>query len=218
MYAYLAVMDYSISLILVGNEDGIQRLIYHVSKSLQEAETRYLPLEKAVLAIVHATRKLPHYFQAHTVVVLTQLLLQALLRKSNYIGRIAKWGTRLGAYDVKYMPLTAIKGQILADFIAEFTEGTPEKEEAVIGVLVISVIVVPRWEVYTNGASNRKGTGIGIVLITPEKLIMEKSLRLGFLANNNEAEYRALLVGVAMVRQLGGEVVDLYSDSRQVIG
>ena len=62
-----------------------------------EVETRYLPLEKAVLAIVHATRKLPHYFHAHTIVVLTQLPLQALLRKSNYIGRIAKWGTKLGS-------------------------------------------------------------------------------------------------------------------------
>ena len=105
---------------------------------------RYLPLEKAVLAIVHATRKLPHYFQAHNVVVLTQLTLQALLRKSDYIGRIAKWGTKLGAYNVKYMPRTAIKGQILVDFVAEFTEGAPEEEkEAVMGVLVMSATVVP---------------------------------------------------------------------------
>ena len=108
--AYLAVIDYAVSLVLVRNEDGIQRTVYYVSKSLQEAETCYLPLEKAVLAIVHATKKLPHYFQAHTIVVLTQLPLQALLRKSNYTGRIAKWGTKVGAYNIKYMPRTAIKG------------------------------------------------------------------------------------------------------------
>ena len=108
--AYLAVIDYAVSLVLVRNEDGIQRPVYYVSKSLQEAETCYLPLEKAVLAIVHATKKLPHYFQAHTIVVLTQLPLQALLRKSNYTGRIAKWGTKVGAYNVKYMPRIAIKG------------------------------------------------------------------------------------------------------------
>ena len=65
---------------------------------------------KAVLAIVHAIRKLPYYFQAHTVVVPTQLPLQALLRKSDYTGRIAKWETKLGAYDIKYMPRIAIKG------------------------------------------------------------------------------------------------------------
>ena len=108
--AYLAIIDYVVSLVLVRNEDGIQRPVYYVSKSLQEAETCYLPLEKAVLAIVHATKKLPHYFQAHTIVVLTQLPLQALLRKSNYTGRIAKWGTKVGAYNVKYMPRIAIKG------------------------------------------------------------------------------------------------------------
>ena len=46
------------------------------------------------------------------------------------------------------------------------------------------------------------------MLITPEKLIIEKSLRLGFLTTNNEAEYKALLAGVAMVRQLGGDLVE----------
>ena len=85
--------------------------------------------------------------------VLTQLSLQALLRKSNYTSRIAKWGITLGAYDVKYMPQTAVKGQILADFVAGFTEGSSEKEEAVMGILVMSAIVVPLWEVYMDGAS-----------------------------------------------------------------
>ena len=66
------------------------RPIYYVNKSLHGAETRYLPLEKVVLAIIHATRKLSHYFQAYTIVVFTQLPLQALLRKSDYTGRIAK--------------------------------------------------------------------------------------------------------------------------------
>ena len=62
LYAYLVVIDYAINLVLVRNEDRVERLVYYISKSLQEAETRYLPLEKAVLAIVHATRKLPYYF------------------------------------------------------------------------------------------------------------------------------------------------------------
>ena len=62
LYAYLLVTDYAVSLVLVRNENGVQRPIYYVSKSLKEAETCYLPLEKAVLAIMHTTRKLPHYF------------------------------------------------------------------------------------------------------------------------------------------------------------
>ena len=60
LYAYLAVTDYAVSIVLVRNEDGVQRLVYYINKSLQEAETCYLLLEKAVLAIMHATRKLPH--------------------------------------------------------------------------------------------------------------------------------------------------------------
>ena len=88
---------------------------------------RYLPLEKAILAVILGTRKLPHYFQAHTVVVLTQLPLKIILRSADYTGRIAKWGTILGAFDIKYMPRTSIKGQVLVDLVAEFTE--PEIEE-----------------------------------------------------------------------------------------
>ena len=99
-----------------------------MSKSLHETEIRYLPLEKAILAVVHGTRKLPHYFQAHTVVVLTQLPLKAILRRADYIGRIAKWGTILGAFDIKYMPRTSIKGQILVDLVVEFAEGPAENE------------------------------------------------------------------------------------------
>ena len=82
----------------------------------------------------------------------------------------------------------------------------------------MSAIAVSPWEVYTDGAFNWKGARIGIVLITPEKLIVEKSLRLGFLATNNEAEYKALLTGVAIVKQLEGEMVELYSNSRLVVG
>ena len=131
---------------------------------------------------------------------------------------IAKWGTVLSAYAIKYMHQTAIKGQILADFVAEFTEGAIEKEEKALGIMITLDIVVFPWEVYIDRASNRKGARIGIVLITPKKLIMEKSLQLGFLTTNNEAKYETLLAGVAMVKQLGGDVVELYSNSRLVVG
>ena len=81
-----------------------------MSKSLHKAEVCYLPLEKAILAVVHTTRKLPHYFQSHTVVVLTQLLLKSLLKSTDYAERIAKWGTIRGAFNIKYMPRTLVKG------------------------------------------------------------------------------------------------------------
>ena len=71
LFAYIAVASYAVSLVLIRVYCGVQRPVYYVSKSLHEAEVRYLPLEKAILAIVLGTRKLPHYFQAHIVVVLT---------------------------------------------------------------------------------------------------------------------------------------------------
>ena len=71
LFAYIAVASYAVSLVLIRVNCGIQRPVYYVSKSLHKSEVRYLPLEKAILAIVLGTRKLLHYFQAHTVVVLT---------------------------------------------------------------------------------------------------------------------------------------------------
>ena len=110
LFTYLAITSYAISFVLIRVDGGIQLLVYYVSKSLHEAEVRYLPLEKAILAIVHATRKLLHYFQAHTVVILTQFPLKLILQSADYTGRIANWGTILGAFDSKYMPRTSVKG------------------------------------------------------------------------------------------------------------
>ena len=98
-----------------------------MSKSLHEVEVRYQPLVKAILAVVLGTRKLPHYFQAYTIVVLTQLPFKTILQSVNYTGRIAKWGTILRAFDIKYIPCTSIKGQVLADLVAEFTKPKIEK-------------------------------------------------------------------------------------------
>ena len=90
MFAYIVVASYAISLVLIRVDYSVQQLIYYVSKSLHEAEVRYLLLEKVILAIVLGTRKLPHYFQTHTVIILTQLPLKAILRSADYIGRVAK--------------------------------------------------------------------------------------------------------------------------------
>ena len=209
IFAYIAVAPYAVSLVLIQVDSGVKRPIYYVSKSLHEAEVRYLPLEKAILVVVLGTRKLPHYLQAHTVIVLTQLLLKTILRSTDYTGRIAMWGTILGAFDIKCMLRTSIKGQILVDLVAEFTE--PEIEELPPGgnmdeklVGTISQYGLPTWEVYVDGALNHKGSGVGLVLMSPEKVVVEKSLRLNFSATNNEAEYEALLVGMTMVQRMGG--------------
>ena len=88
--------------------------------------------------------------------------------------------------------------------MAEFTE--PEIEELLpVGnideklVGTISQGRLPMWKVYIDGASNQKGSGVGLVLMSLEKVVIEKSLKLNFSATNNEAEYKALLVGMAIV-------------------
>ena len=67
-----------------------------------------------------------------------------------------------------------------------------------------------------DGAANQKGSGVELVLISPEKLIIEKSLRLGFLATNNKAEYEALLEGMSMVQRMGGKSAKMFSDNLYV--
>ena len=89
-------------------------------------------------------------------------------------------------------------------------------DEKLVGT--ISQYRLPAWKVYVDGASNQKGSGIGLVLISPEKVIIKKSLRLDFSATNNEAEYEALLIGMAMVQRMRGNSVKLFSDSRLVVG
>ena len=121
------------------------------------------------------------------------------------------------------MPRTSIKGQILADLVAKFAEPPVEVaagERSMDGkpVGAISMPGPPCWKVYIDSAANQRGSGVGLVLESPEKTIIEKSLRLGFSATNNEAEYEALLQGMAMVQKMGGKAVEMFSDSRLVVG
>ena len=114
------------------------------------------------------------------------------------------WSALLGAFDIKYMPRSSVKGQVLADLVVEFAEPAVEtitKKEDMNGKSVgtISAREILRWEVYVDSAANQRGSGIGLVLISPESIAIEKSLRLGFSATNNEAEYEALLQGMMMV-------------------
>ena len=90
LFAYLAIASYAISFVLIQVCNGIQQPVYYVSKSLHETDVRYLPLEKAILAVVHATRKFLHYFQAHTVVILIQFPLKLILRSADYTEMIVK--------------------------------------------------------------------------------------------------------------------------------
>ena len=103
-------------------------------------------------------------------------------------------GTILGAFDIKYMPHTSIKGQIIANLVVEFNELSLEENRERPNmdgksVRMISLQEPLSWKVYIDGTAKQRGFGVGLVVISPKKIIIEKSLRLGFSVTNNEAEY-----------------------------
>ena len=122
------------------------------------------------------------------------------------------------------MPRTSVKGQVLVDLVVEFAETPLEErlEEQNMDRKSVGVIFLQEeplsWKVYVNGTANHRGFGVGLVLISPEKITIEKSLRLAFLATNNKTEYETLLVGMAMVQKMGGKVVKVFFDSRLMVG
>ena len=182
---------------------------YYVSKTLVDAETRYFPLEELVSALLHATRKLTHYFQAHTVYELTKYPLQSLLKRFDFTGRIAKWETRLGSFNIRYSLRSSVKGQVLVDFVVEFS---PRRE-----MEIVCHVKVQPWRVFVDGTCSALGARAGIVIITLEGIRVEHSFRLGFKAFNNKAEYEALLVRLKAVLNLGEREVKVYLDSQLVV-
>ena len=125
------------------------------------------------------------------------------------MNRIAKWGTRLRSFDIRYRPKSLVKGQVLADFVAEFSL----RRE----VGIVCHVDVQPWKVFVDGASNAMGVGAEIVIITPEGIRVEHSFRLGFKASKNETEYEALLAGMKAVLDLRVQEVEVYSGSGLVI-
>ncbi|XP_075653974.1 uncharacterized protein LOC142624325 [Castanea sativa] len=144
----------------------------------------------------------------HTVHVLTEYPLQSLLRRFDFTGRIAKWGTRLDSFDIRYKLRNSMKGQVLADFIAEFSSRSTD---------ITCLVEVKPWKVFVDDVSNAAGARAGIVVITPKDLKLEHSFKLGFRASNNKAEYEALLAGLRVVMDLGAKEVEVYLDCLLVV-
>ena len=122
---YLAVSDFSTNVVLVRDKDRVQHPVYYCSRSLRGAEERYPRMEKLILALVTSARKLHPYFQAHTIEVPTEYPMKQVLHKPETSGRLMKWAIELSKFDIRYKPKTAIKGQVLADFVMEFTSTEP---------------------------------------------------------------------------------------------
>ena len=104
-------------------------------------------MEKLILALVTAARKLRPYFQAHTIEVPTEYPMKQVLHKPETSGRLMKWAIELSEFDIRYKPKTAIKGQVLADFVMEFVSVEPaENAQKPIDLLI--------WKFFVDGATN----------------------------------------------------------------
>ncbi|XP_065017705.1 uncharacterized protein LOC135644166 [Musa acuminata AAA Group] len=203
---YLAASPHAVSSILIKENSGQQLPVYYVSHVLGGPEGRYPPIEKLALALVLSARKLRPYFQAYTVEVITDQPLRQVLTKFDVAGWLLKWAVELGEHDIKYVPRTAIKAQAVADFITELTQiedgdlkQTPEA-----------------WTLHVDGSANSRGAGAGLVLLAPDGRSFERSLRFGFRATNNEAEYEALLAGLRLALEMQVVAIHVLTDSQLV--
>ena len=118
LFLYLAVSPATVSAALIREEERVQKPVYYASCALRGAEERYPPMEKLAFALVTAARKLKPYFQAHTVIVLTDKPLRRAMSNPEATGQLALWVIEFGEFDIQYRPRTTIKGQVIADVIA----------------------------------------------------------------------------------------------------
>ena len=203
---YLAVSDFSTSAVLVRDKERVQHPVYYCSRALRGAEERYPRMEKLILALVTATRKLRPYFQAHTIEVPTEYPMKQVLHKPEVSGRLMKWAIELSKFDIRYKPKTAIKGQVLADFVMEFAPielaKTTHAEDD-----------LPIWKLSVDGALNAQGSGEGLILTSPKGIDIEYAIRFGFHASKNEAEYEAIIAGLNLAHSLEVDQLEVYSDS-----
>ena len=152
LYLYLATTPHVVSSALVREKGRVQKPVYYTSRALRGAEARYPQIEKLTFALITASRKLRHYFQAHVINVMTNHPLKKAMNKLEAAGRLIQWAVELSEFDIKYQSRLAIKTQALVDFIADDLEVVEDK----------------KWIIHMDGSSTRHTGGIGVVLQSPE--------------------------------------------------
>jgi hypothetical protein len=189
-----------------GHALPVQRPVYYISEVLSETKARYPQIQKLLYAVVLAQRKLRHYFEAHPVTVVS-FPLGEIIRNPDAAGRIAKWSVKLMGETLTYAPRKTIKSQILADFVAEWTDTQLPPPQ----------IQAECWTLYFDGSVMKTRAGTGLLFISPLGEHMRYVVRLHFPMSNNMAEYEALFCGLRIAIETGIKRLDVRRDSQLVI-
>jgi ribonuclease HI len=157
--------------------------------------------------VILTRRKLRHYFESHPVTVVSSFPLGEIIQSREASARIAKWAVELMGETLSFAPRKAIKSQVLADFLAEWTDTQ----------LPTAPIQPELWTMYFNGSLMKTGAGTGLLFISPLGEHVRYVLRLHFPASNNVVEYEALVNGLRIAVELGVRCLNACGDSQLVI-
>jgi ribonuclease HI len=183
--------------------------VYFVSEVLSLSKKNYTELEKVLYAVLMASRKLRHYFQAYHIIVPSSQPLKDIMRNREATGRIGKWAAKLNEFTIDYMHRSSIQSQALADFIADWTPGAHEEETSK---------DAEAWTVFCDGSWGTFGAGSAAVLVAPSKVKTCYAVKLDFSCTNNIAEYEALILGLRKLRAMGIRRGILKTDSQVISG
>jgi hypothetical protein len=214
---YIAASPYAVSAALVQEQDreGTTRqcLVYYISEVLTTSKCNMIELEKISYAIVMASRKLRHYFEAFKVRVTSNRGLGELFRNPEASVRIAKWAAELSSYHITFEPRTTIKSQVLADFIVDWIGPTRQQDEPIEKV----------WTIHCDGAWCHAGADAAAIITSPTGVKHRYVAHLSFAlesdrCTNNVAEYEAVILGLRKLRALGVTTCIIKTDSKVVAG
>jgi hypothetical protein len=211
---YVAASHSAVSAVLVQETfDGQikkQAPVYFVSEVLSLSKKNYTELEKVLYVVLMASRKLRHYFQAFHIIVPSSQPLKDIMRNREATGRIGKWAAELNEFSIDYVHRSSIQSQALPDFIADWTPGAQEEEEANKDV--------EAWTVFCDGSWGTFEAGVVAVLVAPSKVRTCYAVKLDFNCTNNIAKYEALLLGLQKLRAMGIRRAVLKTDSQVISG
>ncbi|KAK1616978.1 hypothetical protein QYE76_022495 [Lolium multiflorum] len=205
-YIYLSVADTSIASVVVQVYDGLEKVVFYLSRRMLDAETRYLEIEKLCLCLFFTCTKIQHILLKTEIVVICKSdVIKHMLSAPVLKGRLGKWMFALSEFDIRYQPAKAVKGQALADLIAERINTD------------VAALSVRAWTMFFDGSVCEDGCGIGMLLVSPRGATYSFSIRLSTPCTNNVAEYEAICKGMELLLDAGAEAVEIFGDSKLVI-